>query len=176
MYIKTLITSLQSCFYFKNPSSANVGYLHIILFQLNQVFFQVFPYAAIVPPKSLFLLIFALCTTVPKRNEFYRFLLHVVSVRPFPHEINILYSSQAYIWEQWHAIIEPYATILPYMVGIGNHEQDHLKGGSKDPSGAPGEGFHPWWSGGWGYDSGGECGVPMYYRFHMPDNGNAVWW
>lgn len=83
----------------------------------------------------------------------------------------------AYIWEQWHAVIEPYATILPYMVGIGNHEQDHLKGGSKDPSGAPGEGFHPWWApGSYGVDSGGECGVPMYYRFHMPDNGNAVWW
>lgn len=61
------------------------------------------------------------------------------------------------------------------MVGIGNHEQDHLSGGSKDPSGAPGEGWHPWW-GNFGDDSGGECGVPMYYRFHMPDNGNALWW
>ena len=64
---------------------------------------------------------------------------------------------------------------MPYMAGIGNHEQDHLSGGSKDPSGAPGEGWHPWW-GNFGDDSGGECGVPMYYRFHMPDNGNAVWW
>ena len=64
---------------------------------------------------------------------------------------------------------------MPYMVGIGNHEQDHSSGGSKDPSGAPGEGWHPWW-GNFGDDSGGECGVPMYYRFHMPDNGNAVWW
>ena len=64
---------------------------------------------------------------------------------------------------------------MPYMVGIGNHEQDHKSGGSKDPSGAPGEGWHPWW-GNFGDDSGGECGVPMYYRFHMPDNGNAVWW
>lgn len=88
----------------------------------------------------------------------------------------ILYILQAYIWEQWHAVIEPYATILPYMVGIGNHEQDHMSGGSKDPSGAPGEGFHPWWAPGFGTDSGGECGVPMFYRFHMPDNGNAVWW
>ena len=82
---------------------------------------------------------------------------------------------QGYIWEQWHALIEPYATIMPYMVGIGNHEQDHNSGGSKDPSGAPGEGWHPWW-GNFGDDSGGECGVPMYYRFHMPDNGNALWW
>lgn len=64
---------------------------------------------------------------------------------------------------------------MPYMVGMGNHEQDHTTGGSKDPSGAPGEGWHPWW-GNFGDDSGGECGVPMYHRFHMPDNGNALWW
>ena len=61
------------------------------------------------------------------------------------------------------------------MVGIGNHEQDHEVGGEKDPSGAPGEGFHPKW-GNYGTDSGGECGVPMYNRFHMPDNGNYLWW
>ena len=61
------------------------------------------------------------------------------------------------------------------MVGIGNHEQDHKVGGKKDPSGAPGQGFHPSW-GNYGGDSGGECGVPMYNRFHMPDNGNHVWW
>ncbi|KAJ7315654.1 hypothetical protein OS493_038408, partial [Desmophyllum pertusum] len=80
----------------------------------------------------------------------------------------------SYIWEQWHAVVEPYATILPYMVGIGNHEQDHIKGGSKDPSGAPGEGFHPWWAKTiiW-VRFCGECGVPMYYRFHMPDNGKC---
>lgn len=93
------------------------------------------------------------------------------------HNGDISYArGYAYIWEQWFALIEPYATVIPYMVGIGNHEQDHLSGGSKDPSGAPGEGFHPWWAPGYGTDSGGECGVPMYYRFHMPDNGNAVWW
>ena len=82
---------------------------------------------------------------------------------------------QEYIWDQWHAIIEPYSTLIPYMVGIGNHEQDHEVGGEKDPSGAPGEGFHPKW-GNYGTDSGGECGVPMYNRFHMPDNGNYLWW
>ncbi|EDO31661.1 predicted protein, partial [Nematostella vectensis] len=81
----------------------------------------------------------------------------------------------AYVWEQWHTLIEPYATLVPYMVGIGNHEQDHTSGGAKDPSGAPGDGFHPWW-GDFGDDSGGECGVPMYQRFRMPDNGNALWW
>ena len=26
-------------------------------------------------------------------------------------------------------------------------------------------------------DSGAECGVPVYYQFHMPDqNGNQPWW
>ena len=64
---------------------------------------------------------------------------------------------------------------MPYMVGVGNHEQDHIFGGSKDPSGAPGDGWHPWW-GNYLDDSGGECGVPMFYRFHMPDNGNGLWW
>ncbi|XP_058961900.2 uncharacterized protein [Pocillopora verrucosa] len=81
----------------------------------------------------------------------------------------------AYIWELWHDLIEPYATLMPYMVGVGNHEQDHIFGGSKDPSGAPGDGWHPWW-GNYLDDSGGECGVPMFYRFHMPDNGNGLWW
>ena len=73
------------------------------------------------------------------------------------------------------AAIQPYSTLVPYMVGVGNHEQDHKSGGSKDPSGAPGNGYHPKW-GNYGSDSGGECGVPMFYRFHMPDNGNSVWW
>ena len=62
------------------------------------------------------------------------------------------------------------------MVGIGNHEYDHMHGGAKDPSGASGEGFHPWWAPGYGTDSGGECGVPMFHRFHMPETGLALWW
>ncbi|EDO47589.1 predicted protein, partial [Nematostella vectensis] len=83
----------------------------------------------------------------------------------------------AYQWEKYFALIEPYASLVPYMVGIGNHEQDHVSGGEKDPSGAPGEGFHPWFAPSLFHtDSGGECGVPMYHRFHMPDNGNHVWW
>ena len=62
------------------------------------------------------------------------------------------------------------------MVGIGNHEQNHIdKSVGKDPSGVTGDGFHPWW-GTFGNDSNGECGVPMFYRFHMPENGNYLWW
>jgi len=81
----------------------------------------------------------------------------------------------AYLWEQWMTLVEPYSSLAPYMINIGNHDQDHLVGGEKDPSHAVGEGFHPPW-GNYGHDSGGECGVPMFYRFHMPDNGDSVWW
>ena len=70
-----------------------------------------------------------------------------------------------YIWEQWGAMIEPYATLAPYMVGIGNHEYDHTAGGiGRDPSGiATAGGWKPSWFNG-GQDSGGECGVPMFKR------------
>eukprot|EP00795_Rhopilema_esculentum_P005456 gene5456-632_t len=92
------------------------------------------------------------------------------------HNGDISYArGHAYLWDLWHLYIEPYSTLIPYMVGIGNHEQDHVSGGEKDPSGASGLGFHPYW-GNYGDDSGGECGVPMFNRFHMPDNGNHLWW
>ena len=83
----------------------------------------------------------------------------------------------AYIWEQWGYLIEPVATLVPYMVGIGNHEYDHTDGGiGRDPSGIPTEhGWKPKWFNG-GRDSGGECGVPMFHRYHMPDNGNSLFW
>jgi hypothetical protein len=32
------------------------------------------------------------------------------------------------------------------------------------------------WAGNFGADSHGECGVPLFNRFHMPDNGNSVFW
>ena len=78
-------------------------------------------------------------------------------------------------WDIWMNLIEPYASLAPYMISIGNHEYDHEVGGSKDPSHAKGEGFHPEW-GSFGSDSAGECGVPPFYRFHIPDNGNSVFW
>ena len=83
---------------------------------------------------------------------------------------------KAYVWEKWFYLIEPYATHIPYMIGVGNHEYDHTTGGEHDPSHAKGPGgFRPFWFNG-GDDSGGECGVPMYYRFHMPDSGHSIWW
>lgn len=73
------------------------------------------------------------------------------------------------------SLIEPYSSLAPYMIAVGNHEQEHIVGGEKDPSRAPGNGFHPSW-GNYGHDSGGECGVPVYNRFHMPENGHQPWW
>ena len=90
--------------------------------------------------------------------------------------IEIYFYFKAYVWEKWFYLIEPYATHIPYMIGVGNHEYDHTTGGEHDPSHAKGPGgFRPIWFNG-NDDSGGECGVPMYYRFHMPDTGHSIWW
>ena len=77
----------------------------------------------------------------------------------------------AYRWEEWMTLIEPYSSLVPYMVSIGNHDQVTATGHEKDPSGntwivQPGS-FH---------DSNGECGVPLDRRFHMPEDGNKLWW
>ena len=94
------------------------------------------------------------------------------------HQGDLSYAvGYSYIWELWMHLIEPMATRVPYMIGIGNHEQNFISNNSKvrDPSGVRGDGYHPPW-GNYGHDSGGECGVPVTHRFHMPDNGNKVWW
>jgi hypothetical protein len=59
-------------------------------------------------------------------------------------------------WEEWFDEIEPIATQVPWMVGLGNHEYDHFD-----------QPFKPSW-GNYGNDSNGECGVPYRNRFHMP--------
>ncbi|KAJ0403914.1 hypothetical protein P43SY_009407 [Pythium insidiosum] len=87
---------------------------------------------------------------------------------------------QAFRWDQFFHIIEPYATRVPYMISIGNHEYDYMSGGEgHDPSGGVGHdgrmAFHPWWAN-YGEDSSGECSVPMYHRWHAPDNGNGIYW
>ena len=59
----------------------------------------------------------------------------------------------------------------------GNHEYDHTAGGlGRDPSGISTDGgWKPNWFIG-GQDSGGECSVPLFKRYHMPENGNALYW
>ena len=85
--------------------------------------------------------------------------------------------SKGYVWEKWFHMIQPVSTLVPYMVGTGNHEYDHTDGGrGRDPSGLETEGgWKPKWFNGGG-DSNGECGVPIHNRFHMPDNGNSLFW
>lgn len=86
---------------------------------------------------------------------------------------------RTYIWDQFGAIAQPVATRIPYMVGIGNHEYDYLvNGAGHDLSGsvaATQNGWHPE-GGNFRNDSKGECGVPSVKRFHMPDNGNQLFW
>lgn len=85
----------------------------------------------------------------------------------------------AHMWDEFFHIIEPYAARVPYMISIGNHEYDYVKGGKNDPSGATGDdgrmNFHPDWAN-YGDDSSGECSVPMYYRWDAPANGNSIYW
>ncbi|KAG7402340.1 hypothetical protein PHYBOEH_000048 [Phytophthora boehmeriae] len=85
----------------------------------------------------------------------------------------------AHMWDEFFHLIEPFATRVPYMVSVGNHEYDYMTGGSKDPSGAVGDDgrmdFHPDWAN-YGEDSSGECSVPMFYRWDAPDNGNSIYW
>lgn len=82
---------------------------------------------------------------------------------------------KAWTWDSFGTLIEPVASRVPYMVSVGNHEYDHLMGGENDPSHAPGNGWHPIW-GNMGDDSSGECGVPTFYRFTSPQNGNGIFW
>lgn len=83
-------------------------------------------------------------------------------------------------WDAWFDLIEPYASKVPYMVTIGNHEFDYVSGGENDPSINsinPQPAFKPdWWQS--ASDSGGECGVPMHNRFTMPSNplSNGIFW
>ena len=82
---------------------------------------------------------------------------------------------KGWIWEKFFRMIEPIASSIPYMISVGNHEYDHTGQSHKDPSGIQDGGFHPLW-GNYGNDSGGECSVPAFYRFQMPNNGNSIYW
>eukprot|EP01133_Synstelium_polycarpum_P010867 gene10867-12661_t len=61
----------------------------------------------------------------------------------------------AFVWDYYHAMVEDFTSKASYMVSIGNHEYDF-----------PQQPFYPSWSD-YGSDSGGECGVPYFARYHM---------
>lgn len=83
---------------------------------------------------------------------------------------------RTFLWDQFGAMVQPIASKLPYMVALGNHEYDYTSGGERDVSGAGAtNGWHPA-AGNYKQDSGGECGLPAAKRFHMPDNGNQMFW
>ena len=71
----------------------------------------------------------------------------------------------AHVWDSWMDMISIFATSIPLMIGVGNHEYDHTKGGEgKDKSGVrTSYGYMPKW-GNFRDDSNGECGVPTSKR------------
>lgn len=84
-----------------------------------------------------------------------------------------------HIWDRYMNMIEPFASRIPTMVAVGNHEYDYTRGdgSKKDGSGVrTNETFHPSWGGRGFWDEGGECGVPIVKRFASPNNGNSVFW
>lgn len=62
------------------------------------------------------------------------------------------YSTQ---WDNYFIQLEPVASRVPFMLGVGNHERNWP--GSGDRWGSMGV-----------FDSGGECGVPYERRARMP--------
>ena len=107
-----------------------------------------------------------------------------IPVRLVHHFGDLSYArGSAYLWDAWLDMVEPFASRIPLMVGVGNHEYDHTTGGiGRDPSGVTtGDGFHPAW-GNFRTDSGGECGVPTAKRFRAPITkqgnytSNGVFW
>jgi len=55
------------------------------------------------------------------------------------------------IWDNFHYLLQPLASQMPVMTGLGNHDFDYPQAGI--------------WG---GTDSGGECGVAIQKRFPMP--------
>ncbi|DBA00425.1 TPA: hypothetical protein N0F65_012956 [Lagenidium giganteum] len=83
---------------------------------------------------------------------------------------------RTFVWDQFGFMIEKIAASMPYMVSVGNHEYDYLAYTSHDPSGVSHHDRFAPPEANFGSDSHGECGVPISRRFHMPDNGNGVFW
>ncbi|CAM9725507.1 unnamed protein product, partial [Chrysoparadoxa australica] len=63
-------------------------------------------------------------------------------------------------WDEFMTMIQPVATQIPWMVGVGNHERD--SGDDTLNHARTGKSYFM------GGDSGGECGVPYSTYFRMP--------
>jgi hypothetical protein len=83
-----------------------------------------------------------------------------------------------FLWDAWMAYVEPLSAVNPFQITVGNHEYDHISVcANGDPSGAAGNGWHPSF-GDLGDDSGGEGGIPVFFRFKGmgTGNGNGPYW
>ncbi|KAJ8436863.1 hypothetical protein Cgig2_026187 [Carnegiea gigantea] len=63
-------------------------------------------------------------------------------------------------WDQFTSQVEPIASVVPYMIGSGNHERDWPNTGS----------FYNT------TDSGGECGILAQNMFYVPTENRANFW
>jgi len=95
------------------------------------------------------------------------------------HLGNLAYADgAAHVWDAYTNMIQSYASRVPILVGVGNHDYDHSGGGGgdrKDISGVINM-FNPPWGNGAFATTGGECGVPVSKRFAVPEGGNGVFW
>ncbi|KAL5224861.1 hypothetical protein ABZP36_011500 [Zizania latifolia] len=94
-------------------------------------------------------------------NTTYQIIRDLENIDMVVHIGDICYAN-GYLsqWDQFTAQIEPIASTVPYMIGIGNHERDWPGTGS----------FYG------NYDSGGECGVPAQTVFYTPAENRAKSW
>ncbi|GBF97889.1 hypothetical protein Rsub_10244 [Raphidocelis subcapitata] len=69
------------------------------------------------------------------------------------------------VWDSFLDAISPLASRLPYLVQVGNHEAGCNAASDLDPSRLPPPRPD---CGGFGPDSGGECGAMVSRLFHMP--------
>jgi len=73
----------------------------------------------------------------------------------------------ASVWDDWSALIEPWASRVPFVSNMGNHEMDSPK--SSWPSDRVADVYG-------GNDSGGECGVPATRLYPTPRAGPDADW
>uniref|UniRef100_A0A0E0MNX4 Multifunctional fusion protein n=1 Tax=Oryza punctata TaxID=4537 RepID=A0A0E0MNX4_ORYPU len=94
-------------------------------------------------------------------NTTYQIIRDLKNIDMVVHIGDICYAN-GYLsqWDQFTAQIEPIASIVPYMIGSGNHERDWPGTGS----------FYG------NLDSGGECGVPAQTVFYTPAENRAKFW